>query len=100
MGKLWLKGSYGKNEQLEGLTEFFYESGELEYQGNIKRGKPVGKWVWFTKAGKIDYTGKYENGVFLLEDEKGDYKDIVTNLKENKLLPPEAKNILDSLNNN
>ena len=54
----------------------------------------MGIWEWFTKEGDIEYKGKYKKGTFLLEDEKGHYKDIGSILVENKLLTPEIQNIL------
>ena len=45
-----------------GLTEMFYETGELENKIHYRFGKLHGKWECFYKNGRTNFIAYYKNG--------------------------------------
>jgi antitoxin component YwqK of YwqJK toxin-antitoxin module len=52
-GNIWVKGQLNSKEQEEGIWEFFWMNGNIEWRGTFKRGKIDGIVEMFYKNGNI-----------------------------------------------
>lgn len=62
---LFAGGIAAQQESVNGITQLFYETGELASEGLMVNGQPEGLWKNYYKTGKLKSQGRREN--FLLE---------------------------------
>ena len=61
-GNVWIKGQENSKVQEEGLWEFFYENGNIEWRGTYKEGKMDGIAGWFYPNGNISWRTPFKEG--------------------------------------
>ena len=90
------KMRYWKNNNLEGVFEVFYSTGQKYIKGRYKAGKYDGKYIVFNKGGKIILECLFDNGKLLNRVEHINSQPFREKLKIE--LNIDSKEILDKFN--
>jgi antitoxin component YwqK of YwqJK toxin-antitoxin module len=61
-GNVWIKGQRNSKGQREGIWEWFYPSGNIEWRGTFKEGKRDGIGEWFYPSGNIHCRTPFKEG--------------------------------------
>ena len=59
---LLIKGQLDSNRNV-GKWQYFYPTGELEYEGHFVDNQPEGQWFWYYRDGKKREEGNYNAGM-------------------------------------
>ena len=51
----------------DGLTELYYENGQLSIKSNFKNGEQHGLLKYFSEDGSLQRSSKYENGEMIID---------------------------------
>jgi antitoxin component YwqK of YwqJK toxin-antitoxin module len=61
-GNVWIKGQKNSKGQEEGLWEWFYPKGNIQWRGTYKEGNKDGIAEWFWANGNICWRNPYKEG--------------------------------------
>lgn len=60
-GKLKHSGFYENGQILNGQNLDFYKNGKPEQVGQLKTGRRIGQWIWYTKDGFVEAIYQYDS---------------------------------------